>query len=240
MDGELVGEVPALRDLDGVDLADEVGDRGVGRRQLLAEATLAVHPLDRALVAPFRDEHAGVLGDGGVRVVVDLAAGHDGHPLVEERGERPDHAGLALPPLPQEDHVVPSDERVLELREDGVLVTDDAFDEGLACGNTRKRVRPHFFLDGARHPSTGLELAEGSGSRHVGFSLVSRAGRGHRTSGPRVCSRASTVGAAPDERTRHPQPSTAASERDVGTGQPRACGAVVGIGGIGVDDDRPR
>ena len=48
VDGELVGEVAALGDLDRVDLADEVGDRRVGRGELLAEAALAVHPLDRA------------------------------------------------------------------------------------------------------------------------------------------------------------------------------------------------
>ena len=45
---ELVGEVAALGDLDRVDLADEVGDRRVGGGQLLAEAVVAVHPLDRA------------------------------------------------------------------------------------------------------------------------------------------------------------------------------------------------
>ena len=48
---ELVGEVAALGHLDGVDLADEVGDRGVGRGQLLAEAVVAVHPVDRGVVA---------------------------------------------------------------------------------------------------------------------------------------------------------------------------------------------
>ena len=47
VDGELVGEVATLGDLDRVDLADEVGDRRVGRRELLAEAAVAVHPLDR-------------------------------------------------------------------------------------------------------------------------------------------------------------------------------------------------
>ena len=51
VDRELVGEVAALGDLDRVDLADEVGDRGVGCRELLAEAAVAVHPLDRRVVA---------------------------------------------------------------------------------------------------------------------------------------------------------------------------------------------
>ena len=55
---ELVGEVAALGDLDRVDLADEVGDRGVGRGQLLAEAAVAVHPLDRRVVAVLGDQVA--------------------------------------------------------------------------------------------------------------------------------------------------------------------------------------
>ena len=74
VDGELVGEVAALGDLDRVDLADQVGDRRVGRGELLAEAAVAVHPLDRRLVAALGDEHARVLRDRVVGVVVDLAA----------------------------------------------------------------------------------------------------------------------------------------------------------------------
>ena len=59
VDRQLVGEVAAFGDLDRVDLADEVGDRRVGRRELLAEAAVAVHPLDRRLVAALGDEHDG-------------------------------------------------------------------------------------------------------------------------------------------------------------------------------------
>ena len=123
VNGELVGEVPALGHLDGVDFTDQVGDRGVGSGELLAEAAVAVDPLDRRLVAALGHEQPGVLRDGVVRVVVDLAAGDDRHPLVEQLGEPPDHAGLGLPALAQEDHVVTGDQRVLELREDGVLVS---------------------------------------------------------------------------------------------------------------------
>ena len=142
VDGELVGEVAALGDLDGVDLADEVGDRRVGRGELLAEAAVAVHPLDRRLVAALGDEQPRVLRDRVVRVVVDLAAGDDRHPLVEQVGERADHAGLRLAALAEEDHVVAGDQRVLELREDGVLVADHAVDERLAlarCARSRSR-----------------------------------------------------------------------------------------------------
>ena len=47
VEGQLVGEVAALGDLDRVDLADEVGDRDVGRRQLLGVAPVARQPVDR-------------------------------------------------------------------------------------------------------------------------------------------------------------------------------------------------
>ena len=119
--GELVGEVPPLGHLDRVDLTDEVGDRGVGGGELLAVALAAVHPLDRRVVAVLRDQLPAVPRHGRVGVVVDLGAREDRHPLVEQAGERSDHAGLRLPALAEEDHVVAGEQRVLELRQDGVL-----------------------------------------------------------------------------------------------------------------------
>ena len=74
-----------------------------------------------------------MLRDRVVRVVVDLAARDDRHPLVEQVGERADHAGLRLAALAEEDDVVAGEQRVLELREHGVLVADHAVDERLAA-----------------------------------------------------------------------------------------------------------
>ena len=127
VDRELVGEVAALGDLDRVDLADEVGDRRVGRRQLLAEAPVAVHPLDRRLVAALGDEQTrraarpGAYGSSLISLPATIGI-HSSSRL----GERADDAGLRLAPLAEEDHVVAGEQRVLELREDGVLVADDA------------------------------------------------------------------------------------------------------------------
>ena len=183
VDGELVGEIAALGHLDGVDLTDQVGDRGVGSGELLTEAAVAVDPLDRRLVAALGHEQPRVLRDRVVRVVVDLAAGDDRHPLVEQLGEPADHAGLGLPALAEEDHVVAGDQRVLELREDGVLVADHAVDELLALGDPRDRVGAHLFFDGPRNPAAGPELAEGSGTRHRATPSRGVVAR-HRISGP--------------------------------------------------------
>ena len=87
------------------------------------------------VVAVLGDEVAGVAADRVVRVVVDLAAGDDRHPLVEQAGERADHAGLGLAALAEEDHVVAGEQGVLQLRHDGLLVAEDAFEQRLAGGD---------------------------------------------------------------------------------------------------------
>ena len=114
------------------------------------------------------DELPRVAGDRLVRVVVDLAAGHDRHPLVEQAGERADHAGLGLAPLAQEDDVVPGEEGVLELRHDGLLVADEATEERLAGGDLGHGVAADLVLDRDGLPAGGPELAEGGHRRRRG------------------------------------------------------------------------
>jgi hypothetical protein len=196
VDGELVGEVAPLGHLDGVDLADEVGDRGVGGGQLLAEAGVAGHPGDGRVVAVGGDEVAGVARHGVVGVVVDLAAGHDRHPLVEQSDQRPDHAGLGLSPLAQQDDVVAGEDGVLDLREDGVLIAHHPLDDGLARRDAGQGVATHLVLDGDRSPTRRPELAQGRGpgrggcrgSIRIGLRLNCRLGRlghdGQATAGP--------------------------------------------------------
>ena len=83
--GLRVAEGAALSDLDRVDVADQVADRGVRRGQLLGVAVVAVPPGDRQVVAELGGQRPAADADRGVRVVVDLAAGDLGAPLVEQR-----------------------------------------------------------------------------------------------------------------------------------------------------------
>ena len=68
------------------------------------------------------------------------------------------------------------EQRVLELRQDGVLVADHAVDERLARRDPGDGVGAHLFLDRARDPSTRPQLTERAGSAHGG----------ERTSGSRA------------------------------------------------------
>ena len=72
---QLVGERAALGDLHRIDVADQVGDRDVGRGELLDVAVVAVHPGDLAALALARQRaRARRRRDRRERVVVDLAA----------------------------------------------------------------------------------------------------------------------------------------------------------------------
>ena len=78
VNGEFVGEVAALGDLDGVDLADEVGDGDVGGGELFGVALVAGEPVDLEVVALLGEAGAAGEADGVEGVVVDLAAADDG------------------------------------------------------------------------------------------------------------------------------------------------------------------
>jgi hypothetical protein len=132
VEGQLVGEVAPFGHFDRVDLADEVSDGGVRGGQLLPVAVGAVDPRDRGLVPLLGHLHPGEARDRHVGVVVDLRAGHHGQPLVEQAHEGPDDPGLGLAAFAEEDHVVPGQEGVLELGDDGLLEAEDPLDKGLA------------------------------------------------------------------------------------------------------------
>src|SRR5580704_11435332 len=128
-----VAQRPALRDLDRVDVADQVAHAGVRGRKLLDVPVVPVLPGDRQVVALLGGQPAAPGADRSVRVVVDLAAFDCGRPLVEQAGERPDQAGLALAALPEQDHVVPGDDGPLQVRQDGLAEADDP-GEGILTG----------------------------------------------------------------------------------------------------------
>ena len=144
MDGQFIGQVPPLSHLDGVYLADEVGNRRIRGGQLLAVAVAAMHPAQRRVVTLRGHQFPGVSRDRCVRVVVDLGPGHDRHPLVQQFGEAPDEPCLSLPALAEEDHVVPGQQGVLQLGKHRVVIPDDVGEQRLANPDAGYRVATKF------------------------------------------------------------------------------------------------
>ena len=106
VDRELVGEVAALGHPDRVDVADQVGHARVRGGELLCVSVLPADPPERNGVALLRDERAARGADRAVRVVVHLAPGDRGRPLVQEVDELTDQTCLGLPALAEDDEVV--------------------------------------------------------------------------------------------------------------------------------------
>jgi len=158
--GQLVGEIAPFGHLDRVDLADQIGDRGVGRGQLLAVALGAVEPLDGGLVTLVSDPQPGETRRRVVGVVVDLRATHDRQPLVEQADQGADQAGLGLAALTQQDDIVARQEGVLELGDDGVLEPEHPRHHRLAGGHPGCGVAPQFLGHGDRHPTRFSECAQ--------------------------------------------------------------------------------
>ena len=110
-------------------------------------------PFGLRIVTVFANEVAAVLRDRVVGVVVDLRTGHDRQPLVEELGERADHPGLGLTSFAEEDDVVPGEEGVLQLGENGVVVAEHTREHRLAAGDAGGGVAPDLLLDRDRFPA---------------------------------------------------------------------------------------
>ncbi len=181
--GLRVAERATLGDLHRVDVADEVADARVRRRELLAVPLAAVQPADRGRVPVLGHEAPGPHRHGFVRVLVELAALDHRRPLVEQPDEGAQQAGLALAALAEQDEVVPGEQGALELRAHGVLEADDAGERVGARGQGGEEVVAQLVLDAAQLVPGGAQGAERA--RQVGRGVWGEVG-GHRSTVRRV------------------------------------------------------
>src|SRR5262249_9924549 len=98
--------------------------------------------------------------DRGQRIVVDLAAGEHGHRLVEQAREQPRNASLGLTALAEQHDVLAAEDRVLDLRDDGLVVADDTGQERLAAPKARDEVVTHLLLDRLRAITAAAKLSD--------------------------------------------------------------------------------
>ena len=125
--GQLVRNVlAAARRLDRIDVADHVGDGHVRRRQFLDIAVFGPEPRDRRVVALFGDEIAAAPADGAERIVANFTAGDVRHCRIEQTGQHADNPRLCLTAQSEKNEVVARQNRVDNLRYDGIFITQYA------------------------------------------------------------------------------------------------------------------
>ena len=127
--GQLVGQVAALGDLDRVDLADQVGDGDVRRRQLLAVPAVARQIQSIGRRVALSSTIAFALGRSARRIIVHLAAADDRDRFIEQLDQQPGEASLGLAALTEEDDVLAGHDRVLDRGQDRLVIADDPADD---------------------------------------------------------------------------------------------------------------
>ncbi len=146
----LVGElVPAARGLDGIDVADHVGNGDVRGSELLHVALVAVEPGDVSLVALLGDQIAAAAADGMERIVADFAAGNVRQPFVQQSGQHADDAGLGLAAQSQQDEIVPRQNGVHDLWNHGIFEADHAREQVLAALEFADQILAQLAFHGA-------------------------------------------------------------------------------------------
>ncbi len=152
--GQLARKVSTLGVLDHIDFANQVGDRHVGSGELLVVSPISADPLDRGPIALLGDELTSLLRDGRQRMIVDLGAGDDRNRFIEEMDQLTEHPGLGLTAQTQEQDIMLGQDRVLDLRDNGLLVAEDVGKQA-ACLSSSLAMRFRLIsslTDSIRYP----------------------------------------------------------------------------------------
>src|SRR5205823_3224622 len=161
MHRQLVGEIQArLRRLDRIDVSHHVRDRDVGSRQLLDVPRVARQPRDGHRVAFLRDPRTARRADRLQRVVVDLAAGYDRDPFVEQVGQGSKNSALRLSAKAEENKIVTRQDGVDELGDDGFVEPDNAGEQSLAGLKLPDQIVANFLFDRARPRAGSPQVTE--------------------------------------------------------------------------------
>src|SRR5579871_3237609 len=148
MNSFLICEVAALGNSDWIDLANQIRDRYIGRRKLLSVAMVAADPRDLQKIALLHLQTATALANRRRWIVVDLASFDRRHILIEEQRQRSDNARLGLAAFAEEHHVMTGEHAVLDLRQHGVVVADDARHDAILVAEERQQIIAHLDSNG--------------------------------------------------------------------------------------------
>ena len=138
--------VSAARRLDGIDVADQVGDGDIGGGQLFHVALFRREIGDGSGVAVLGDLVAAAAANRSVGIVVNLATGNVRRLRIEQRGQSAQDAALGLAAQSQQNEIMARKNGVDDLRHDRVVVSDDAGENRAALPEFRDQVVAHFVL----------------------------------------------------------------------------------------------
>src|SRR5207244_3997035 len=104
---------------------------------------------DRSTIAHFLNQVAAAPADGKEGIVIDLATFDDWNDVIQEFNQPAENPALGLAAQAEEDHVVPGEDGIHNLRNDGFFIADDAGENRRLCLELANQIHPHLVFDGS-------------------------------------------------------------------------------------------
>src|SRR5215469_18830742 len=117
--------MPAASGFDRIDIANQIRNRYIRRREFLHVAFVRGEKGNGSFVAESDHLLAAAPADWGVGIVMNLASRQVRHLRIEQRRQRAQDAALGLAAQPKKDEIVSRKNSVDDLRHYGVVVSDD-------------------------------------------------------------------------------------------------------------------
>src|SRR5215472_270714 len=147
---QLVRQIfPPTGRLDGIDVAEDIRDRYIRGSELLDVAMFAGEPGDRRCVTLACDSLFARAAKRTIRIVVNLTAGKHGDLRIEERYEISEDARFRLSAKAEENEMMPREQGVRNLWDNGVIVTAHTGKQRLILLHHAQQVLADFLSDAA-------------------------------------------------------------------------------------------
>ena len=197
---QLVRQIPPLGNLNRVNLPNQIRHRNIRRRQLLAIPLLPTHPHNRRVIPLRLQDPPALRANRNQRIAIQIAPRQRRHCLIQQPDHMPNKPRLSLPPLPQQNHILPRQNRILQLRNNRILKPDYPRKQLLPRLNLANQIPPYLFLDAARHIPAPLQLPHAlshSPARHIAPPLIHPYQNTHANNIPYLSPRLPTNRATP-------------------------------------------
>ena len=139
--------MPAFGGLDRIDVADNIGNRHIGSCQLFDKARIAIDPGDRRGILMQLNRLPAVRADRMIRIIVDFRTGNDRNLIVEKICKLANDAALCLATQAQQNQIVPREDRIDELRNNRLVIANNAGKQFLAPLEFANQIRAHLVFD---------------------------------------------------------------------------------------------
>src|SRR5215217_3376637 len=155
-----------------IDVADDIGNGDIGGCEFFYKTCVTTDPIERGHLTILRQRLPPISGDRAQWVVVHFGTGDDWYALIEQISQQANDAALCLPAKAKQNDVMPRQNGVNQLRNNGVLVAHDAGKQLLAAAQFSYEIATQLILDREGLIPGRPEFAKGSWIIHIDMGQI--------------------------------------------------------------------